>query len=91
MLYWHSLLPRARPLYAGSRARIIRFIRKDEEENDALVKCTCGQYQISYRESQVISIDLDNPYMKEDHYDLLLPAALTEDTWNRISKCLTNW
>ena len=86
-----------RPLYAvcprcGKRAKIIKFIRNDEEdERDALIKCTCGRYQIPYLEGQVVPIDLVNPYMKEDHYDLLIPAALTEEMWNRISKSLTNW
>ena len=86
-----------RPLYAvcprcGSRAEITRFIRDmEEDESFAMIKCACGRYRIPYVEGRVVSVDLNNPYMKEDHYDLLLPAALTEDMWNRVSKCLTNW
>ena len=80
-----------RPLYAvcprcGRRARIAKFIWDwEEDEAMAVVRCACGQSMLPYLESRVLKIDLNNPYMTENHFDLLVPAWWSPEMWNRVS------
>ena len=86
-----------RPLYAvcprcGSRAKITKFIWDwEEDESIALIKCTCGKSQMPYAESRVLKIDLMNPYMHEDHFDLLVPPGWNQEMWNKVSAGLSQW
>ena len=86
-----------RPLFAvcprcGNRADLTKIIRdREEEESIALIRCTCGRSQMVFTESRILHIDLDNPYMRENHFDLLLPPGWTKDMWNRISAGLSSW
>ena len=86
-----------RKLYAvcprcGSRARIVKFIRgRDEGEKAAEIRCACGPGRVPYAESRILQIDLDNPYMRESHFDLLLPPGLTRNLWNKVSAGLSGW
>ena len=83
-----------RPLYAvcprcGKRAKITSTARgRDEDEKIAQVKCTCGTAQLPYREGQILKIDLNNPYMQEDHYDLIIPPGWDRNMWNKVSAVL---
>ena len=73
----------------GMRANIIRHIWSWEEYQDiVLVKCACGRSQLPYDESRVLKVDLDNPYMKEEHFDLLVPPGWTYDRWEKIIACI---
>ena len=83
-----------RPLYAvcprcGKRAKITGTARgRDEDEKIAQVKCTCGTAQLPYREGQILKIDLNNPYMQEDHYDLIIPTGWDRNMWDKVSAVL---
>ena len=85
-----------RPLYAvcprcGKRAKITGTARgRDEDEKIAQVKCTCGTAQLPYREGQILRIDLNNPYMQEDHYDLIIPPGWDRNMWNKVSAVLSH-
>ena len=63
----------------------------DQDEDIVLVKCTCGCAEMPYRESNILPVDLNNPYMKENNFDLLIPPGWEGDRyemWNKIGKCL---
>ena len=86
-----------RELYAvcpkcGKRARIQSHRWDWEREEDmVLVKCTCGRAEMPYRESNILPVDINNPYLKENNFDLLIPPAWAADRynlWNKIGKCL---
>ena len=83
-----------RPLYAvcpscGNKAAVRKFSwNGEEEETHAVIRCICGRYQVPYSVSRVLPVDLCNPYMPEEHFDLLIPAEWDRDLWNRISRCL---
>ncbi len=86
-----------RPLYAvcprcGRRAKITKFFWDwEEDETIALIKCTCGKSQMYYAESRVLQIDLVNPYMHEEHFNLLVPPGWNRDMWNKVSAGLSGW
>ena len=90
-----------RELYAvcprcGNKARIVSHRWDwDAEQDYVRVKCTCGGSEVPYSENRVIQIDLNNPYMQQDHFDLLIPVGWDTDRyemWNKIGKCLMlNW
>ena len=76
----------------GRRAKITKYVwDRDQAQCCALVNCICGQFQIPYSESRILKIDLNNPYMREVHFDFLIPAGWNHDIWNRFSKCLPQW
>ena len=85
-----------RPLYAvcpscGNKAAVRKFSWDGKEETHAVIRCVCGRYQVPYAQNRVLPIDLCNPYMPEEHYDLLIPAGWDNDLWNRISRCRPCW
>ena len=64
----------------------------DRDEEMAQLKCQCGRSEVLFLESRVVDVDLCNPYMKEQHFQVLIPDNMDEKTWSKISKCLTaNW
>lgn len=77
----------------GMRAKIVSYYWDwDREEEMAQLKCDCGRSEVPFLESRVVDVDLANPYMKEQHFRVLLPGTIDEETWSKISKCLTaNW
>ena len=89
-------MKQTRPLYAacprcGTRADIRKRIWDGEEDLCyALVRCgRCGQSTVPYLEHRIVPVDLNNPYMPEEHYDLLLPPGWTPEMWSRFSTVLT--
>ena len=74
----------------GGRAKVMSF-RYDwnRDEEMAQLKCRCGRSEVPYLESRVLDVDLRNPYMKEQHFRVLIPEHMDEQTWSKISKCLT--
>ncbi len=86
-----------RPLYTvcprcGRRARITRTARDWEtEETIAFVKCECGTSHTAYSGNRILKIDLDNPFMQEQHFDLLVPPGWTQDMWEKISAGIPDW
>ena len=74
----------------GMRAKVVS-IRYDwnKDEDLALLKCQCGKSEVPYFESRVLDVDLCNPYMREEHFRVLIPESMDENTWSRISRCLT--
>lgn len=74
----------------GMRAKVVSYRYDwDRDEQMARLKCTCGPSEVPFLESRVVDVDLHNPYMKEQHFRVLIPESMDDDTWNRISKCLT--
>ncbi len=87
-----------RKLYAvcpicGKRATITKFFWDwDTDQDIANVKCECGsRSRIPYTESRILHVDLNNPYMKETHFDLLLPQGWNEEMWNKVSACIPHY
>ena len=86
-----------RPLYAvcprcGQKAQITKFIWDwDGEQDIALVKCRCGKSRLPYCESRVLKVDLNNPYMKEEHFDLLVPPGWNREMWEKFQGVLARW
>ena len=87
-----------RELYAvcpkcGRRAKILSHRWDWNEDQDIVtVKCICGRAEMPYRESNILTVDLNNPYMKQNNFDLLIPPGWEADKynlWNKVSKCLT--
>ena len=74
----------------GRRAKVVSFrISWEFEEKIAQVQCLCGRSEIPYSPRRVLPVDLNNPYMREQHFDLLLPVYLGRDNlWNKIGQCL---
>lgn len=69
----------------GKRATIIRHRWDWENEQDyVLVRCTCGRFEVPYDDSRVLDIDLNNPYMEEEHFKLLLPPDWDDSRWSMI-------
>lgn len=63
----------------------------ERDEDVVLVKCTCGKSEMPYRESNILPVDLNNAFVKENNFDLLIPPAWAADRynmWNKIGKCL---
>ena len=83
-----------RTLYAvcpccGRRAEVRKLCwNYEEEETSAVIRCMCGLFRVPYSERRIIPIDLNNPYMPEEHFDLLVPAGWHGDIWNRLSRCM---
>ena len=77
----------------GKRARIISHRWDwDEGQDYALAQCSCGRYEVPYDEGRVVEIDLDNPYMPEEHFRLLMPVNRDSRMWTTVGGCLMeNW
>ena len=76
----------------GRRAEITKIIWDwDGEQDIALIKCVCGRSQLPYLESRILHIDLHNPYMKEAHFDLLVPPGWDDSMWSKVSACLQKY
>ena len=73
----------------GKRAKVVSYrYDRDRDETMAQLKCTCGKTEVPFLESRVLDVDLCNPYMKEQHFRVLIPENMDEQTWSRISRCL---
>ena len=84
-----------RVLYAacprcGKRADIVsHYWNWDLDMDVCRVKCECGMSEIPYSESRIIPVDVRNPYLRQENFDLLIPEGYDRDNlWNKISKCL---
>lgn len=83
-----------RTLYAvcpccGKRAKIASHRWDWNEGQDfAQVKCSCGTREVPFDQERIVDIDLDNPYMEQTHFRLLMPAGMQAETWNMIGGCL---
>ena len=77
----------------GRRATITKFIWSwDDEQDLALTKCECGSHsQVPYAEHRVLHVDLNNPYLKETQFDLLLPQGWNEKMWAKVSACIPHY
>ncbi len=74
----------------GMRAKVMSYRYDwDQDENMAQLKCQCGRSEAPYLESRVLDVDLRNPYMKEQHFRVLIPENMDAQTWSKISRCLT--
>ena len=74
----------------GGRAKVRSFRYDwDRDEEMAQLKCRCGRSEVPYLESRVLDVDLQNPYMKEQHFRVLIPENMDAQTWSKISRCLT--
>ena len=86
-----------RRLYAvcprcGKRAKIHSHYWNWELDTDIYrIRCECGRSEIPYAESRVLQIDLNDPRMKECHFDLLLPQGWTQDMWDKVSSSIPHW
>ncbi len=74
----------------GKRARIIGHRWNwDEGQDYAQLICECGRSEVSFSENRVLDIDLNNPYMQESHFRILVPEYEDKDeVWDRIGNCL---
>ena len=83
-----------RKLYAvcpkcGKRAGVISIRWDwDAQQDFAKLRCVCGTAEVPFDENRVVDIDLDNPYMEQTHFRLLMPVGMEERTWNMIGGCL---
>ncbi len=74
----------------GMRAKIVSYRYDwDRDENMAQLRCQCGRYEVPFLESRVLDVDLNNPYLKETHFRVLLPEGRDDDIRKKINKCLT--
>ena len=75
----------------GQRSRIVSHQWDWDHETDYVtIRCMNGHKSvIPYLESRVVDVDLRNPYMREEHFKVLIPFTKDGDTWEKISKCLT--
>ena len=74
----------------GMRAKVVSYRYDWDRDMDmAQLKCRCGRSEVPYLESRVLDVDLRNPYMREEHFRVLIPETMDETTWSKISKCLT--
>ena len=87
-----------RELYAvcpgcGNRAKIISYCWNwDQDQAFAKIRCVCGIREVPFEEERVVDIDLNNPYMQEAHFRLLIPANMPEKTWNMIGgMMMSSW
>ena len=61
----------------------------DRDQDYAVLKCGCGRSEVPFDEGRVLDIDLNNPYMEETHFKLLIPQNYDYDgMWNKIGGCL---
>lgn len=74
----------------GGKARIFSHRWDWEFDQDfALVRCECGIFEAPYSESRVVEIDFPSPYLKENHFLLLIPPGWDRgDLQEKGSKCL---
>ena len=83
-----------RKLYAvcpgcGKRAKIVSHRWDWDADRDfAKVKCSCGTREVPFDEDRIVEIDLNNPYMEQAHFRLLMPAGMEERAWTKIGGCL---
>ena len=86
-----------RKLYAacprcGRRAEIRKFIWDwDEDVSFAQVRCVCGDSQIPYAERRVLKIDIKEAFLKEDHFDLLVPPGWEYDMLKHVKAGLPKY
>ena len=85
----------SREIYAicprcGKRAVIVSHRWDWDADRDmARLKCICGSAEVPFEESRVLDINLNNPYVKQTQFKLLIPAGYDrEDLWNKIGNCL---
>ncbi len=74
----------------GKRAGILSYRWDwDREQDYAKIRCVCGISEVPFDENRIVDIDLDNPYMEEAHFRLLMPAGAEKNgVWNKIGGCL---
>jgi len=73
----------------GKRAKVISHRWDwDRDQDFVTAKCGCGKFNASYDEGRVVDIDLDNPYMKQAHFKLLLPLNWDNNMWTMVGGCL---
>jgi len=88
-----------RPMFAicfrcGKRARIVsRRYDWDTDEDICGIRCECGLYsEAPLRESRILRIDVNDPYVENAHYDLLAPGSWeTEEISDRARECMRTW
>ena len=74
----------------GDRGKVAS-LRWDWErgESFARVKCACGKSEIPYAESRVLEVSTNNPYLRRDHFRLLIPESWErDDKWHKVGQLL---
>ena len=74
----------------GKRAQITGHRWDWNEDQDyAQLICECGRSEVPFAEERVLDINLNNPYMRESHFRMLVPECEDKDEiWDRIGRCL---